>query len=196
MNGSNQNGSQLALIFVLGAPGAGKDVQCSLLSEKLGYVHLSSGDLIRTERDMLDSQYGTIISEILKEPGNFVPSNITCTLIGKAIASCPPSSTVLLDGFPINQSNLSTWEAGLGSTMKLRSVVFLDIPEELSLIRCLGRGRSDDQEQSVRKRYAAFRRESLPVIEHYKAKGVLKTVDGIGETHEVFERLLRALQSS
>ena len=68
---------QPTVIFVLGAPGAGKDVQCSLLAGKLGYVHLSAGDLIRQERDQFDSQYGVIIAETLKQPGSFVPSSIT-----------------------------------------------------------------------------------------------------------------------
>jgi len=53
--------------------------------------------------------------------------------------------------------------------------------------------RPDDNEESVRKRLEAFHRQTLPVATFYKAKGNLRTVDGVGALDEVFERIEKSL---
>lgn len=72
------------IVFVLGAPGAGKGTQCAKIVENFGYVHLSAGDLLRAERQRPGSEVGEMIENYIKE-GKIIPVAITCSLIEKAM---------------------------------------------------------------------------------------------------------------
>lgn len=72
------------VIFVLGAPGAGKGTQCSKIVEEFGYVHLSAGDLLREERQRPGSEFGELIESRIRN-GKIVPVEVTCSLLEKAM---------------------------------------------------------------------------------------------------------------
>lgn len=72
------------VIFVLGGPGAGKGTQCTKLSKEFGFVHLSAGDLLREERQRLNSPYGELINTFIAE-GQIVPMEITIALLHAVI---------------------------------------------------------------------------------------------------------------
>lgn len=174
-----------SVIFVLGAPGAGKGTQCSLLSKRMELSHLSAGDLIRRERDTVGSKYGRQIVEAIREPGTFVPAAITCELLRRAMTDCGKDKFII-DGFPINWSNLQTWNRSLEGETKVPYVLFLDIPENVSVTRCLSRGRKDDTTLVLKKRFESYVTETKPVVEYYRTNGMLRTVDGTLGPNEVF----------
>lgn len=72
------------VVFVLGAPGAGKGTQCSKIVDEFGYVHLSAGDLLREERQRPGSEFGELIEDCITN-GQIVPVEVTCSLLENAI---------------------------------------------------------------------------------------------------------------
>jgi len=186
------------VVFVLGGPGAGKGTQCELLVDRLesGWAHLSTGDLLRSERKKggeLGDQINTII-----EAGKLVPSEITCKLLEKGMTDVYKSTgktKFLIDGFPRSFGNASAWE----STMQKHRVEFVlnfDCPEEVMLERLKERsktsGRNDDSEEVIRKRFKTHENECAPVIEHYKNQdggGMLKTVRADRSVEDVYKEV-------
>lgn len=87
------------IVFVLGAPGAGKGTQCEKIVTEFGYVHLSAGDLLRAERNRPGSEFGELIETSIKQ-GKIVPVAVTCSLLENAmnasIAVCICADSCLL----------------------------------------------------------------------------------------------------
>lgn len=75
------------VIFVLGAPGAGKGTQCSNIVKTYGYAHLSAGDLLREERQRNGSEFGELIDDCIVN-GKIVPVAVTCSLLENAMTKC------------------------------------------------------------------------------------------------------------
>lgn len=75
------------VIFVLGAPGAGKGTQCTNIVKTYGYAHLSAGDLLREERQRNGSEFGELIEECIVN-GKIVPVAVTCSLLENAMTKC------------------------------------------------------------------------------------------------------------
>lgn len=81
---NNMSQQKPKVVFVLGAPGAGKGTQCSKIVDEYGYVHLSAGDLLREERQRAGSEYGELIEDCIRN-GKIVPVEVTCSLIDNAM---------------------------------------------------------------------------------------------------------------
>lgn len=79
--------SKPQVVFVLGAPGAGKGTQCQRIVDAFGYVHLSAGDLLREERQRAGSEFGELIEDCIRN-GKIVPVEVTCSLLENAINKC------------------------------------------------------------------------------------------------------------
>jgi len=178
------------VVFVLGPPGSGKGTQCQKIEQTFGYVHLSAGDLLRSERERKGSQFGELIERHICE-GTIVPVEITCKLLENAMAECADSQGFLIDGFPRNQDNLDGWQRAMASKTTVRFVLFLEAPVDVCTARCLSRnkGRSDDNEESMRKRIVTYNEQTMPVIQHYVSLGLVKEVDSSKSTDEVFENI-------
>lgn len=177
--------------FVLGNAGVGKGTQCARIVEQFGWVHLSAGDLLRAERAS-GSANAELIEKILME-GKLVPSEITVGLLLKAMEQTPGHG-YLIDGFPRNEENKQVWEKLAGENAKVDFCLFYDCPLDALQTRLLARGRKDDTEETIQKRFATFARESLPVIEWFRSQGMLREIDGSqgvdtvwGQTKRCFE---------
>lgn len=178
------------VVFVLGGPGAGKGTQCSYIVEEFGFVHLSAGDLLREERSKTGTKYGELIEEHIRN-GTIVPVEITCKLIEQAMINSK-QNTFLIDGFPRNQNNLDGWNREMADKVELLFVLFFDCPQEMCIDRCLkrgeqGSGRSDDNEESLKKRIQTFINDSMPIINHYDQKNLVRRVDACKSVDDVFE---------
>ncbi|XP_034835464.1 UMP-CMP kinase [Maniola hyperantus] len=178
------------VVFVLGAPGAGKGTQCSFISKEFGFVHLSAGDLLREERQRPGSEYGEMIEEKIRN-GEIVPVEVTCSLIHKAMQKSG-KTRFLIDGFPRNKDNLDGWERVMSDKTKLLFVLFFECCRDLCTERCLGRGaagsgRSDDNLDSLQKRFNTYLNATMPIIEHYERKGLVHRVKAESAPDVVFE---------
>uniref|UniRef100_H2ZHH9 UMP-CMP kinase n=1 Tax=Ciona savignyi TaxID=51511 RepID=H2ZHH9_CIOSA len=179
------------IVFVLGGPGAGKGTQCAKIVEKFGYTHLSAGDLLRAERKNPESEVGNLIETYITE-GKIVPVKITCGLLEKAISSSE-NNKFLIDGFPRNEDNLTGWSDQMGDKVEVKFVLYLDCPKEICTERILNRGktsgRSDDNVESLHKRFETYVNETIPIIKHYEAENKVRHVLTEVSADEVFERV-------
>jgi len=179
------------VVFVLGAPGSGKGTQCSKISDKFDFLHLSAGDLLRKEKSNPESSVGQLISSYIKE-GKIVPVEITCKLLEDAVFESS-KTRVLIDGFPRNQNNLDGWVRQMSDKVEVCFVLFLDCPEEVCVGRILERsktsGRSDDNVESLKKRFQTYINETLPVVDTYTKMDKVVRVDATKTPADVFENL-------
>ncbi|KAI1280378.1 UMP-CMP kinase [Halotydeus destructor] len=189
------------VVFVLGQPGAGKGTQCTRIVQDYGFVHLSAGDLLREERNTPGSAYGEMIEEHIRN-GTIVPVEVTCTLLENAMNkhieqrlsqgdTAFGSGKFLVDGFPRNQNNQDGWQKQMAAKVNLKFVLFFDCPDELCVQRCLdrgaaGSGRSDDNENSLRKRFDTFLNETFPIIQLYEKQGLVRKIDASRIPDEVY----------
>ena len=173
------------VIFVLGGPGAGKGTQCANIVRDYNFTHLSAGDLLRAHMKSGTSD-GNMVAQMIKD-GKIVPSAVTVKLLLSAMANSK-SNRFLIDGFPRNKENRDAWvqEAGYDCDF----VLMYDCTEEVMLERLLGRneGRTDDNVESIKKRFVTFRESSVPVVEFYETLGKVRKVDAIATPEEVYEK--------
>lgn len=162
------------VVFVLGGPGAGKGTQCTNIVNEHGFVHLSAGDLLRAHMKS-GSPDGNMVAEMIKQ-GQIVPSEVTVNLLLKAMQESGKTK-FLIDGFPRNKENRDAWEHTAGYDCEF--VLFFDCPEDVMEKRLLGRneGRTDDNIETIRKRFKTFKESSMPVIGYYEKLGKVRTVN-------------------
>jgi UMP-CMP kinase len=181
------------VVFVLGGPGAGKGTQCGRLVEQYQYTHLSAGDLLRAERKSGSAQ-GQMIDEYIKE-GKIVPVEVTVRLLINAIKA-DGGSRFLVDGFPRNTNNLSGWQQEVGDELQLGGVLFYDCPEDVMEARLLERGKSsgrtDDNIESIRKRFITYQNETTPILSYYDHQGLCHKIDGARDVEEVWKDTVAA----
>lgn len=188
------------IVFVLGAPGTGKGTQCERIVKEFGYVHLSAGDLLREERQRPGSAFGEMIDDSLRQ-GKIVPVAVTCSLLENAmnenIAADKSKNKFLIDGFPRNQDNLDGWIKQMQDKVNLKFVLVFDCTEAICVDRCLNRniGRTDDNIESLKKRFNVFYHDSLPIIDYYDRQNLVRKVDGTPPPDLVFEEVKQAFSN-
>ena len=182
------------VIFILGGPGAGKGTQCEKISREFGLVHLSAGDLLRTERAS-GSENGQLIESLISE-GCIVPVAITLGLLRAAMAASP-SSRFLIDGFPRNWDNVQGWDEHMEGSCDVEAVWFIDCDEGELEKRLLERGktsgRSDDNVAAAKKRFVTYRESTLPIVEHFRGLGKVVSVRGDQPVEFVYGELRASL---
>jgi adenylate kinase len=175
-------------IVFIGAPGAGKGTQAERLAGRLAIPHLSTGEVLR-EAVARKSSVGQVAVHHL-DRGELVPDSVVVDLVQERLAEPDCAGGCLFDGFPrtlVQAEALDELLAASGTPLDL--VLELAVRPELLLARLLARGRSDDKESAIRQRLATFQLQTLPLLEYYKNRGLLRTVDGEGGVDEVFGRI-------
>ena len=180
------------VVFVLGGPGAGKGTMCELAESQLGWNHLSTGDLLRAERDAGGATAATIQDYIAA--GKLVPNEVVVTLLKKAIDEIirtTGKNNFLLDGFPRSLSNLQGWFDVFGKDAELPKMLYFECPYEVLKQRILGRakytGRTDDNVASLKLRFDTFKEETLPTVELFKSKHKCVEVDTSQDRQAVYK---------
>jgi len=176
-----------AVVFVLGGPGSGKGTQCANIVRDYGFVHLSAGDLLRTEINS-GSKNGDMISTMIKN-GEIVPSIVTVDLLKTAINS-HPKKNFLVDGFPRNEENNKSWEDNMKNVVDTKFVLFFECPESVMTDRLLKRGessgRTDDNLESIKKRFNTFNIQTMAVIDHYSKQNKVEKINSNRHPDEVY----------
>ncbi|KAG8230174.1 hypothetical protein J437_LFUL006106 [Ladona fulva] len=177
------------VVFVLGAPGSGKGTQCEKIVHNYGYVHLSAGDLLREERAKPNSKHGELIEDYIRN-GKIVPVEITCSLLKDAMEKSGREH-FLIDGFPRSDDNLRGWNRAMSNEVNLQFVLYFECPEDVCVGRCLkrgsaGSGRSDDNMESLKKRFKTYVNDTMPIIDHYQSLNLLRKIDANRDADEVF----------
>ncbi|ORX39190.1 adenylate kinase-domain-containing protein [Kockovaella imperatae] len=202
---------KVTVIFVLGGPGAGKGTQCENLVRDYGFKHLSAGDLLRAEQTREGSEYGDMIKQCIVE-GQIVPMEVTVKLLENAMRDTlakPPSVSselssaweggkgrFLIDGFPRKMDQAIKFDEAVCQSS---FVLFIATTEEVMLERLLERGktsgRSDDNEESIKKRFKTFEETSMPVVDYYRSKDkvVEASIDSSPPVQEVYQAVRAAI---
>jgi UMP-CMP kinase len=186
------------VVFVLGGPGAGKGTMCELSETQLGWTHLSTGDLLRAEREA-GGPTATTIEEYMTA-GKLVPNEITVTLLKNAmerVTRTTGKTNFLLDGFPRSEDNLEAWYEIFGRETELPKMLYFECPYAELEKRILGRarysGRSDDNVESIKLRFDTFKAETLPIVELFKGQGKCVEVDTSQGRQDVYDLVVSNL---
>jgi adenylate kinase len=178
-------------IVLLGAPGSGKGTLAKQLKDKWGYSLITTGDILRTEKNS-DSEIGKQIKNLIGK-GNLVPDDLINQIIQKEIPKT--KEPFIIDGFP----RTVTQGEFLDKITDVELVIYLEVSDETIQKRILERGktsgREDDQSVDIiQRRIKQFKEETFPLIDFYKDKKVLTYVDGeqsISEVFDMVENILR-----
>ena len=188
------------VVFVLGGPGSGKGTMCSLAETQLGWTHLSTGNLLRAEREAGGPTADTIEKYITA--GELVPNEITVTLLKKAMDTAMMTTgrvNFLLDGFPRSLDNMEGWYEIFGREAELPKMLYFECPYEVLEKRILGRakysGRSDDNVESMKLRFDTFKAKTLPTLEFFQNKNKVVEVDASQSREEVYALVGKSLEA-
>lgn len=186
----------VSVIFVLGGPGSGKGTQCAKLVADHGFVHLSAGDLLRAEQNREGSKYGELISVCIKE-GTIVPQEVTVALLEQAIREnhAKGLNKFLVDGFPRKMDQALTFEDQI---VKSKFTLFFECPESVMLKRLLERGktsgRTDDNIESIKKRFRTFVDTSMAVVDYFDGQGKVIKLQCDQPVDVVYGHVLEAMK--
>ncbi|WP_423922158.1 adenylate kinase [Frigoribacterium sp. 2-23] len=183
-------------LLIVGPPGAGKGTQATAIAESFGIPAISTGDIFRANVKN-ETELGLKVKAIM-DAGDYVPDSLTNELISDRLGQADAEAGFLLDGYPRTLHQVEFLDSYLeGKGEKLNAVVQLvadrdEIVERLRK-RALDQGRSDDTEEAIRHRQDVYLRETAPLIDTYRDRGLLIEVDGLGTIGEVASRIDTAL---
>lgn len=204
-------------IVLLGAPGAGKGTQASLIEQKYNLIHISTGDIFRA-----NIKGGTPIGKVAKsyiDAGKLVPDEVTCDIVRDRLQKGDLGGGYMLDGFPRNVFQAEE----LDKFAKIDVCLNIDVDVSLLMDRICGRRvcscgesyhvstlggrttcakcggelyqRADDNPETVKSRLDTYFSQTAPVAEYYKKQGKLVTIEcGTKSPDEVFKLVTAALE--
>ena len=189
-------------IVLFGAPGAGKGAQAERIASLHGMVHLSTGEMLRSAIAS-GSDLGVRAKEII-DRGELICDDIIARIVDTRIDEDDCLKGVILDGFPRTVAQAKALDemlAAKGRTLDCvieievdEVALFARIENRASERRRTGTARSDDSAEILRRRLAIYRESSAPLLPYYRAKGLLKSVDGMVSIERVatqIDNLLR-----
>lgn len=164
-------------LVIFGAPGSGKGTYSARLKETFNLSHISTGDVLRGE-----IRNGTELGQIAKgyiDNGQLIPDELMISILASVYDNLPKDKCgVILDGFPrtIAQAEaLGTMFAERGE--KLSAVIDLEVSDDILMMRLLRRatleGRADDNEETIRKRFAVYQNQTKPLADYFSRQGLL-----------------------
>jgi adenylate kinase len=209
------------IIVLMGAPGAGKGTQADMLTDKVGYRKISTGDALR-KHVKLGTPVGKQAGDIMAR-GELVPDNVLLEVLREEIGS-DPKEVVVLDGYPRNLAQAETLQKVVEGVHPVRGCVHLDVNRDTIVARLSGRRvcsscgtsfhvsanppkkegacdrcgstlyqRPDDDAKSISVRLDVYDRSTEPVLDYYRKRGLYCKVNGSGVTDEIFRELKDAI---
>ena len=179
-------------IILFGPPGAGKGTQAKHLVKKLGCFQISTGDILRDEIKN-NTDIGKKIITVMNE-GTFVSDDIVNQLLEKQIFDPQKKNKLIFDGYPrsINQAkNLNLLLDS--SNQKINFIFFLNVDKKTIITRIKKRKilekRSDDELDTILKRYDIYMETTKPVLDFYSKNLNFHEIDGSPEIDEITNKI-------
>lgn len=180
-------------LVLFGPPGAGKGTQSAKIISQHALIHLSTGDLLRSER-----KAGTELgkqAQAFMDKGELVPDEVVIGMIDNRIKANKDSNGFVFDGFPRTVAQAEALDAMMEKNgLSISGMIALEVDEEeltkRLLIRGKTSGRADDQNETlIRTRVKEYESKTAPVAAYYKAQDKFVAISGIGDIDEIFKKL-------
>ena len=177
-------------IVIFGAPGSGKGTQSDKMIAKYGFEHISTGDVLRNE-----IKNGTPLGKTAKEyidNGQLIPDALMIDILASVYDSFGKEHKgVIFDGFPRTIAQAEALKKMLDKRgHKVAAMIELDVPEDELMKRLVLRGqqsgRTDDNEETIKKRLGVYHNQTAQLIEWYKSENIHNHIDGLGELERIF----------
>ncbi|WP_306906785.1 adenylate kinase [Arthrobacter pascens] len=185
-------------MLIIGPPGSGKGTQAERISERLGVVAISTGDIFRANVKG-ETPLG-VEAKTYMDNGDFVPDSVTNEMVRDRLSEEDVDAGFLLDGYPRTTAQVDYLDRILaGGQQELDVVLQLTADDQELVTRLLSRskvtGRSDDNEAVIRHRLDLYHEQTEAVVAKYAERGILALVDGIGAVHDVTDRVMTSLEN-
>lgn len=185
-------------LIIMGPPGAGKGTQANYIAEHFGIPAISTGDIFRA--NVAEGTPLGVEAQRYMDAGEYVPDEITNSMVRNRIVEPDAEPGFLLDGYPRTLSQVEELDRMIKETgHRLDAAVVLTADEDEVVARLLERaeteGRADDSEDVIRRRQELYNEQTAPLIDLYRERGLLIEVDGMGEVEDVTRRIFDALDS-
>ena len=179
-------------IILFGPPGAGKGTQAKHLVKKLNGFQISTGEILRNEIKN-NTEIGKVIIDDM-DNGRFVSDEIVNTLIKKVVFDTTKKNKLIFDGYPRSISQAKNLEILLkSSNQKIDFIFFLNVNKEIIIKRIEKRkileNRSDDEINTILKRYDTYMETTKPVLEFYSKNTSFKELDGSQEIDQIIKKI-------
>ncbi len=186
-------------LLLIGPPGAGKGTQAQRLSEHFGIPAISTGDIFR-ENVKNETPLGQQAKAYM-DAGENVPDTLTNDLVADRLSQSDCAEGFLLDGYPRTAAQVDALEEMLAQySTHLDAAVELVADVEVVVgrlrQRSLEQGRSDDSEEVVRHRLGVYAEQTAPLIQVFRDRDLLVSVDGIGPIEEITQRIVDRLAAA
>lgn len=186
-------------IVIFGAPGSGKGTQSDLLIKKYGFGHISTGDVLRNE-----IKNGTELGKTAKgyiDNGQLIPDELMVSILASVYDGFGADHAgVIFDGFPRTIAQAEALKAMLAERgHAVAAMIELDVPEAELMKRLIKRGqesgRSDDNEETIKKRLDVYHNQTSPLIDWYENEGIHNHIDGLGELDRIFKDICEVVDN-
>lgn len=171
-------------VVIIGPQGAGKGTQAARLAQRFNLLHLSTGDIFRNLMAS-DSELADEVRAFVDQ-GALVPDDLTARVLfarlDELAAEGQPTGA-LFDGYPRNAAQAEVLDQTIAERgEELAAVVHLDVPLDVLQARIAGRaadeGRSDDTPEALERRLQIYFEQTQPLIERWRARGIVVDIDG------------------
>ena len=183
-----------ARLLIVGPQGSGKGTQGDRTPDASATPAISTGALSRAATSA-ESELGAEVKSVI-EAGDLVSDELTFAVVQERLEGA--GGGFLLDGFPRNLAQVGLLDEYLaGRDEPLTAVIELGVPRAVSIERLTERareqGRTDDTEEVIANRLAIYEAETAPILDVYRDRGIVDTVDGVGSMDAVAARISAAL---
>lgn len=213
-------------IVLMGVQGAGKGTQAAILQQKLGLLHLSTGDLFRAMKTE-DTPLAHRVQDLMAK-GELIPDEVTNEMVKERIQKPDAAKGVIFDGYPRNRDQARFLDTLLAQSQQcITAAIILELDREIAIKRTEGRRysqdkqrvyniyfnppqiegvddvdglpliqRDDDNREAVERRIDLYFTQTAPLIDYYRERGLLKEIDADQAIDSVAEAVVAAINKA
>ena len=183
-------------IIILGAPGSGKGTQSELIIKNHGLRHISTGDILRNEIAK-NSELGKTVADYMSR-GLLIPDEVIINVLDNLLEEQMPEKGIIFDGFPRTIPQAEALKKMLNKRkQEVSAVIGLEVPEDELTARLIKRGeisgRSDDNEETIKKRIRVYHENTEPLTAYYKKAAIYCPITGKRSVEEIAEQINEAI---